>query len=189
MLLRLLITATLLIATTVANAQHRDHRCWDIDLLPENYEERHLLLPYSLLHVTEAPMPTDSGAMLVEMGKEYLGTPYRYGGKTPKGFDCAGFARFLYHHFGYTLAPYSGGQYKQGRKVETHELRAGDLVFFGGRRNSKSVGHTGIVVDADTARGTFRFIHSSTSSGVIISRSTEEYYAKRYIGARRVFQE
>lgn len=165
-----------------------DHRCWDISIIHSNIEKADNPLPYTLLRTTEAPLPSDSGMLLVEMGREYLGTPYRYGGRTPKGFDCAGFALFLYHKLGHELPGWSGAQYKMGRAVEIDELRPGDLVFFGGRRKSKSVGHTGIVVSADTVSKTFFFIHSSTSNGVIISRSTEEYYAQRYIGARRIFQ-
>jgi hypothetical protein len=61
-------------------------------------------------------------------------------------------------------------------------------VFFGGRGNKKIVGHTGIVVNADANSGTFRFIHASTGAGVIISRSTEDYYRMRYITARRIFR-
>lgn len=182
--------AVLMALPCCAEAQREvlDHRCWDISLLPQEPEDLHERLPYRLQRVAEAPLPTDSGMLLVEMGRQYLGTHYRYGGRTPKGFDCAGFALFLYRHFGYTLPGWSGAQYRQGRKVEVPELRPGDLVFFGGRHKSKAVGHTGIVVDADSVSRTFRFIHSSTTRGVIISRSTEAYYAKRYIGARRIFQ-
>ena len=167
------------------DAQHvvNDHRCWDIEL-----DSR-----------TDVPIPThlspfiispsDSGLMLVAVAKEYLGTPYHYGGKTPRGFDCAGFACFLYTRFGHTLPPYSGGQARMGTHVsDTRNLQAGDLVFFGGRHRSKLVGHTGIVVSADTASGRFTFIHAATHGGVIISQSTEPYYKRRYITARRLFR-
>ena len=183
----LLLLAACLAMCNVAFAQlPATHRCWDISF-PQREETptRNILLmeqPYIMAE-------SDSGLMLVALAKEYLGTPYHYGGKTPKGFDCAGFARFLYNKFGYTLAPYSGGQYRQGRKVEsTRDLVAGDLVFFGARGNTKSVGHTGIAIQTDTATGVFIFIHAATHGGVIISRSSEPYYKIRYLGARRVFQ-
>jgi len=181
----------LTLACVLAAAQ--DRPCWrpqpPVSALPDRGD----LFPCG----DEAPFSTllaprstpDSGAMLIEYGRQFLGTPYRFGGKTPKGFDCAGYARYLYLHFGHTLAPYSGGQYRQGVKVENvEEMRPGDLVFFGGRHHHGAVGHTGIVVDTDPENGTFRFIHASTSRGVIISRSTEAYYKKRYIGARRIFR-
>ena len=74
-----------------------------------------------------------------------------------------------------------------GRSVkERTKLQKGDLVFFQGRSGKGGVGHTGIVTEVDTTTGVFRFIHAATSTGVIYSYSTEEYYAKRYIGARRL---
>lgn len=157
------------------------HNCWDIELEVDNTRP-----PFRSPHIVAE---ADSGLLLVGMAKEYLGTPYRYGGKTPKGFDCAGFARFLYLRFGHELPPYSGGQARVGIEVsDTRNLQPGDLVFFGGRHHTKSVGHTGVVVSTDTQTGVFTFIHASTSNGVIISRSTEEYYKKRYLTARRVFR-
>ncbi len=184
---RTTLLASLLLLGGVVTAQ--EHPCWRPlppgdrgDMLPCG---DHVVIP-------EAPAiaPSDSGAMLVEYGRQFIGTPYHFGGKTPKGFDCAGYARYLYLHFGHTLAPYSGGQYRQGVKVASvAEMRPGDLVFFGGRRHGHRVGHTGIVVSADPSTGTFTFIHASTSRGVIISRSSEAYYKKRYIGARRIFRQ
>lgn len=155
------------------------HNCWDIDItLKEN------TLPSAYIIA-----PSDSGLMLVAMAKEHLGTPYHYGGRSPKGFDCAGFALFLYRYFGHDLPGWSGAQAKLGTEVsDTRNLQAGDLVFFGGRHKHKTIGHTGIVIGTDTATGVFTFIHAATHSGVTISRSTEEYYKKRYLTARRLFK-
>ena len=164
-----------------AQAQHVEHhRCWDIDLpATANYRPP---VPYIVA-------PADSGLLLVAMAKEYIGTPYRYGGRTPKAFDCAGYALYLYRHFGYDLPGWSGAQARLGTEVsDTRNLLPGDLVFFGGRHNMKSIGHTGIVVSADSTDGTFTFIHASVTAGVIISRNTEEYYRSRYLTARRLFR-
>lgn len=129
----------------------------------------------------------DSADRLIEEAKTHLGKPYHYGGKGPKAFDCAGFARYVYLKFGYTLPGGSAPQYRLGRCVkERKQLQKGDLVFFQGRSGKGGVGHTGIVTEVDTTTGVFRFIHAATSTGVIYSYSTEEYYAKRYIGARRL---
>lgn len=169
-----------LACVTVAQSITVQHRCWDIvtemdDGMPE------VLVPMMITAV-------DSGAMLVALSMKYIGTPYRYGGRTPKAFDCAGFACYLYKQFGYSLPGWSGAQARLGVEVsDTRNLRAGDLVFFGGRGAKKVVGHTGIVVDTDVQTGVFRFIHASTGAGVIISKSTEDYYKKRYITARRLF--
>lgn len=157
------------------------HNCWDIAI-----EVDPKLPPYRLPHTIGR---ADTGLMVVAMAKEYIGTPYRYAGRTPKGFDCAGFALYLYRHFGHDLPGWSGAQAKVGTEVsDTRNLQPGDLVFFGGRHNKKSIGHTGIAIHADPVTGVFTFIHASTTNGVIISRSTEEYYASRYLTACRIFK-
>lgn len=165
------------------------HNCWDITIGGTPEEPERPLYYGMLLNPPHIVAASDSGIMLIAMAKEYLGTPYHYGGKTPKGFDCAGFARFLYLRFGHELPPYSGGQGRVGTEVkDPRDLHPGDLVLFGGRRHSKAIGHTGLVISTDTATGVFTFIHSATHGGVIISRSTEPYYKARYITARRVFR-
>jgi len=175
------------ISTVEAQAPVR-HSCWDITIGAEPEEAPRPQYYGWLINQPHIVSESDSGIMIIAMAKEYLGTPYRYGGKTPKGFDCAGFARFLYLHFGHELPPYSGGQGRVGTEVsDTRNLLPGDLVLFGGRHHSKAIGHTGLVISTDTNTGVFTFIHSATHGGVIISRSTEPYYKARYITARRIF--
>ena len=66
------------------------------------------------------------------------------------------------------------------------DLQPGDLVFFRGR-SSKVVGHVGMVVEADSDSKNFRFIHASTSRGVVIDEfEKQSYYMNRYVGARRM---
>ena len=131
------------------------------------------------------------GDILFLEAEKHLGTPYRWGGKTPAGFDCAGFTRYLYATvYGIELAPYAGGQYPQGRKIKNiKDLRRGDLAFWSGRSGSKTIGHVGMVVDVDTMLNSFYFIHSATSGGIRIDRSSAPYYQRRYIGACRMLPE
>ncbi len=122
-------------------------------------------------------------------GMKYLNRPYRYAGKGPNAFDCAGFTSFVFREFGYSLSPSSSGQYRQFPGIDDRkELRPGDLVFFEGRSHNGNVGHIGIVKDV-LGKGHFTFLHASTNNGVIISRSTEPYYASRYIRGGRVLNE
>lgn len=130
------------------------------------------------------PNVTSVADMVIDEAMKYIGIPYRWGGGSPKGFDCAGFTRFIYAKFGVTLAPSAAPQFKAGTKLKNDEIEKGDLVFYGGRGSSKSIGHVGIVTSVDD-KG-FYFIHSATSTGITVSHSTEPYYKQRYICACRV---
>ena len=96
---------------TSASAQfvREQHRCWDISTDVE-MGENHVQVPMMTTVV-------DSGAMLVAMAHQYLGVPYHYAGRSPKAFDCTGFALYLYKHFGYDLPGWSGAQAKLGVEV------------------------------------------------------------------------
>lgn len=103
---------------------------------------------------------------LISEANRHLGKKYRSGAKGPNAFDCSGFSSYVFRQFGYSLAASSGAQFNQGTPVDKHDLRKGDLVFFTGRNRKRGVGHVGIVVSADNEKGTFRFIHASTSQGI-----------------------
>jgi cell wall-associated NlpC family hydrolase len=114
-------------------------------------------------------------ASIVRFARHYLGTRYRYGGASPEsGFDCSGFTRFVYAHFGIVLPHFSGGQFGLGRRVSSSRLRPGDLVFFDG------LGHVGIYV------GGGRFIHAPHSGTRVAIDPLAGWYAARYDGTRRL---
>lgn len=123
-----------------------------------------------------------TGDRIVAKAAEYLGTPYRYGGASPGGFDCSGFTSYIFSQFGISLYRTAAGQYGNGVPVSKGNLIAGDLVFFA--CYSSSINHVGIYV------GNGRFIHSSSpsSGGVIYSALNSGYYAKAYVGATRVIR-
>jgi LysM repeat protein len=126
---------------------------------------------------------------IIQYGRQYLGKPYRYAGKGPHSFDCSGYTSFVFRKFGYRLDHSSAGQDRQIPTIFRREnLRKGDLVFFEGRLKSGRIEHVGIVTET-FSNGHFKFIHSSTSSGVIISSSTESYFASRYLRGGRVLEE
>lgn len=115
---------------------------------------------------------------VVKTAEKYLKTPYRFGGDSPKGFDCSGFVKFVYDKNGKKLPRTADVQYRTGQKVERAGLKPGDLVFFNTYASGAS--HVGIYY------GSGKFIHASTSKGVMISRLDEPYWKPRYLGARRV---
>lgn len=125
---------------------------------------------------------------LLTEAQSHYGKRYRYGGKGPDRFDCSGFTGYVYGQFGFNIGTSSRGQYNEGIEVDKKELRPGDLVFFTSPRSHGRVGHVGIVMSADNEAGTFTFIHASIKKGIRIERSTE-YYAHRYLGARRIITE
>ncbi len=119
------------------------------------------------------------GEQIVSYAKQFLGTRYISGGKTPNGFDCSGFTSYVYKHFGYTLSGNSAGQAQNGVKVEKANLQLGDLVLFS--QGSKAIGHVGIYIGAN------QFIHASNpSDGVKITSLSNSYYVQRYVTARRI---
>ena len=124
---------------------------------------------------------------LIDEAISHLGTRYVYGSKGPNSFDCSGFTSYVYKHQNNTyIGCSSREQYAINQPIKRSEMQAGDLVFFTSPRSGRNVGHVGIVVDYDPATDVFTFIHASTKQGVKISKSTEGYYQKRYIGVRRV---
>ena len=121
------------------------------------------------------------GQQVVDYAKQYLGTPYVYGGNGPNSFDCSGYTSYVYRHFGYTLNRTASGQLSNGTSVSKSELQPGDLVFF--RYNtSKAASHVGIYI------GGGQFIHASTNTYTVkIDTLTSGHYANVYVGARRIF--
>lgn len=112
--------------------------------------------------------------------KSWLGTPYHLGGTTKEGVDCTGFVLKVFQNFTNQKLPrVSSKMYKVGEAVPQNKLQFGDLVFFRGHSNNK-ISHVGIFL------GEGKFAHASLSYGVIYSHLNENYYKKRYIGAKRV---
>ena len=127
---------------------------------------------------------------LLKFACNYLETPYRTGGSTPKAFDCSGFTSFVFRNFGYDLYRTSGDQIRNAVKVvDKNEVKRGDLVFFKGRNAKQNrIGHVGIVYDIDE-NGSFRFIHASCKFGVTITSADKNYYSTRFVAAGRILEE
>jgi len=124
---------------------------------------------------------------IIREAERYIGVPYRSGGKGPHSFDCSGFTHYVYAKFGYELSPSSSTQAAQGREVKgtLSNLQKGDIVVFGMRNNRKRIGHVGLFIGLDASGNYFTFIHASRK-GIRISKSDEDYWAARFLGARRV---
>lgn len=136
---------------------------------------------------TPATVPETLSDQVIAYARTFLGVPYKLGATGPKSFDCSGFTSYVYKHFGYKITAYSGAQFNEGREVKSYaDLQKGDLVFFGKRGSVRNIGHVGMISEIDEEKGTFRFIHASTSGGVKESDFNHPYFMMRYIGARRI---
>ena len=125
-------------------------------------------------------------AVIVRTARGREGCPYVYGGRGPSSFDCSGFTVYAYKAAGITLKPTAAQQYTQGTYISSNKpLKPGDLVFFGGKKDQGTVSHVGIVVKYNSSDRTFTFIHAPRS-GVELQESTNSYYRRRYLGARRI---
>jgi cell wall-associated NlpC family hydrolase len=95
----------------------------------------------------------------------YLGSPYRWGGSSPSGFDCSGFTMYVYSQVGISLPHSSSAQYGSGTHVSRSELQPGDLVFFGspihhvgmyvGNGNMIDAPYTGVSVRIDPLQSNY----------------------------------
>ena len=120
---------------------------------------------------------------VIVTSKTYLGVPYRYGGQTRSGMDCSGFICTVFQEaVGETLPRQSSSIYSSVMKISDAQRQPGDLVFFSVYGNDR-VGHVGIYLGND------EFIHAASDgpkTGVIISKLSENYWRRNYIGAGRV---
>jgi len=130
--------------------------------------------------VPRATTRTPQRDALVKEIRRFKGTPYLYGGSTPKGTDCSGFTMTVFKGFGVKLPHSASKQFKMGKSVSRCTLKMGDLVFFRKGRHGK-VNHVGIYLwDGKMA-------HASSTYGVIVVRWVgNPYYEHRYAGARRI---
>jgi cell wall-associated NlpC family hydrolase len=120
---------------------------------------------------------------ILESAFSYLGTPYRYGGTTPGGFDCSGFVRYVFSENGISLGRSSRDQALEGKRISLYDLKPGDLLFFNMRRRKQQhIDHVGLYI------GKGQFIHASSTQSheIKIENLDTDRYLPRIIEARRV---
>lgn len=124
---------------------------------------------------------SDHSALFAEIDS-WMGTPYRYGKHEKRvGTDCSGFTMEIYDKvFGIKLNRSSDGQVANTVEIKEKDLQIGDLVFYVTR--GQRISHVGIYI------GNNKFVHATTSRGVIISDMDEDYYKKRYVRSGRVIR-
>jgi lipoprotein Spr len=125
------------------------------------------------------PLAEDSRLELYDTIVNWLGTPYRFAGNCDKGIDCSGLVHLLCSRvYGFNPGARNSGElYQRVEKIDPDDLREGDLLFF--RIYKRRISHVAMYL------GNGKFVHSSTSRGVIISDLNEAYYRKHFAGAGR----
>ena len=118
-----------------------------------------------------------NGEKIATYAQGFVGCPYVYGGTSPSGFDCSGFAQYVYRQFGITIKRTATAQLSNGYWVDRSEMKPGDLVFFG---YGNTASHVGIYIGND------QFVHAANSrKGLIVTDMDDSWYARRYLGAKR----
>ena len=122
---------------------------------------------------------------LVVNASENIGVHYRSGGTTKDGFDCSGLMVATFASLDLKLPRTSREQSQFGVKINPIEAQKGDLIFFS-TNGTGGVNHVGMVVEV--VNDEIKFIHSSSSNGVMISSNKEMYYARRFVRVNRVLE-
>ena len=116
---------------------------------------------------------------LENYARGWMGAKYVYGAASKTKTDCSGFVMQVYKgYYNIALDHSASKMYKdsRGKSVSRGSLKEGDLVFFG---SLWKIDHVGIYLTGD------RFIHASTSKGVMISPMHDKYWSPQYQGGRR----
>lgn len=138
------------------------------------------------IHASAASRPVRGvvdGEDLVHTAERYLGVPYRWGGASPKAFDCSGFVQYVFAQYGLSLPRTAHEQAALGDAPPPDDLRPGDLLFFSGGHGAQ---HVAIYVGGDT------IIHASSSGRRVKFDLLSEpgahsnWFGRRLIAIRRL---
>lgn len=143
-----------------------------------------LVVAASCTTIRHASVKTDRVNTVISTSRSYVGTPYRYGGTTNNGMDCSGLLMISFKSVDISIPRTALDQSKIGKPVAMQQLKPGDLVFFAAKNRSRKVTHAGLVTEVNGMRE-IKFIHASSSRGVIEDNLYSKYYQKVFVKARR----
>ncbi|RED25311.1 NlpC/P60 family protein [Flavobacterium cutihirudinis] len=122
---------------------------------------------------------------LIETATDNVGVRYKAGGTTKNGFDCSGLVYTTFETENIKLPRSSFEQAKIGAIIPLKEAQKGDLIFFKTNK-SKQINHVGLITEVNSSE--IKFVHSSTSKGVIISSTKEPYYQNSFVQINRIIE-
>ncbi len=141
------------------------------------------LLAVGLIGCSSTPRQTDPraiGQRAAQQAVAMQGKPYRYGGNTPRGFDCSGLVQYSYARVGVELPRNTTGLWDYSSAISTRSLQPGDLLFF--NQEGKRSSHVAIYIGAE------RFVHApSTGKHVSIGSLRSAYWRRHLDSARRPY--
>jgi cell wall-associated NlpC family hydrolase len=114
----------------------------------------------------------------------FKGAKYKFGGTTKKGMDCSGIVYVAYKKENIQLPRVSRDMAKKGKKISLKDARKGDLLFFGTHKSSQKINHVGLIISVKNKQ--IKFIHSTSSKGVIISSLSQKYWKNTFVKATKV---
>ncbi|TVZ55838.1 NlpC/P60 family protein [Lutibacter sp. Hel_I_33_5] len=121
---------------------------------------------------------------IIRVAKNYKGTKYKFGGVTRKGMDCSGLVFVSFKKENVQLPRVSRMMAKKGHAVSLNRVKKGDLLFFKTSKRHNRINHVGLITSVKN--GAIKFIHSTSSRGVIESLLSQKYWKRAFVKARRV---
>jgi cell wall-associated NlpC family hydrolase len=123
----------------------------------------------------EIVLPQHPGASIAA---SLVGAPYRYGGASPRGFDCSGLVYYSYRQAGIRVPRTTRSQLSHAVRIPLQQMQPGDLLFF--KLDRRQVAHVGIYA------GNGQFIHApSSGKKVSITPVNDPYWQQRLVAAGR----
>lgn len=117
------------------------------------------------------------GERAASIALQQVGVPYRYGGRSPAGFDCSGLVQYSYQRAGHSLPRTTGQLWDSTTRINRADLRPGDLIFFS--INGK-MQHVGMYIGED------EFVHAPSSGRhVSVGSLSTTYYDRAFLRGGR----
>lgn len=121
---------------------------------------------------------------VVNAAMQYSGVRYKFGGASKKGMDCSGLIYVALLNNDIEFPRVSHRMADKGERIKVERVEKGDLLFFRTKKGGKRINHVGLVVNVEADE--IKFIHATSSRGVIVSSLQEGYWNASFVKATRI---
>lgn len=137
----------------------------------------------------DEPLPvldvkTDKAEEIINTAMSFSGVRYKYGGTTSKGMDCSGLLYVSFKEHKINIPRVSHQLANEGKRIRVEDINKGDLLFFKTSSRGKRINHVGLVVAVED--DDVKFIHATSSRGVIVSSLREGFWNFAFVKATRI---